>query len=165
MTAVRRHAVLSVYEGFFTGGARVLHNTVLGGLHTTGRGEHSVLSIHSEMRRETVVQRMEDDHGYRALHRIGVRITSLGRRHDVSDRTPTFTASERDFAAGQVARAEVILSLKEQPLHLLNQVSAADRPVIVCLHRSDPENQGSAMTELRTAIATGRVVAGICCAE
>lgn len=36
---------------------------------------------------------------------------------------------------------------------------------MVCLHRSDPENQGTALDELKAAIADGTVVACVCCAE
>ncbi|MGH6656292.1 MAG: glycosyltransferase, partial [Actinocrinis sp.] len=39
---------LSLYEGFFSGGARILHTDVLTGLH--GRGQsHRVLSIHGRV--------------------------------------------------------------------------------------------------------------------
>jgi glycosyltransferase involved in cell wall biosynthesis len=36
---------------------------------------------------------------------------------------------------------------------------------VVCLHRSDPENQGRALDDLKAAIAHGTVVACVCCAE
>jgi glycosyltransferase involved in cell wall biosynthesis len=77
----------------------------------------------------------------------------------------TFSAPERAAAAWHATRADVILSLKEQPLHLINQADFPRRPVIVCLHRSDPQNQGRAMAELAAAVADGRVVACICCAD
>jgi glycosyltransferase involved in cell wall biosynthesis len=157
--------VLSIYEGFFTGGARALHSSVVTGLHAMGAQEHSVLSIHSEMHRETIVQRMDDDPRYHRLSQAGVRITSLDRRPGHATDPRTFTEAELAVAASQAIRADVILSLKEQPLHLVNQVGFPNRPVIVCLHRSDPENQGQAMAELKTAIADGRVAACICCAE
>lgn len=42
--------VLSLYEGFFAGGARVLHTDLISGLHARGAQQHSVLSIASEAR-------------------------------------------------------------------------------------------------------------------
>lgn len=157
--------VLSIYEGFFAGGARALHSTVVAGLHEAGSQRHSVLSIHREMRRETIVQKMDDDPRYRSLTAAGVPVASLGRCPDGSMDPATFSGPERAAAAWHATRADVILSLKEQPLHLINQPDFPRRPVIVCLHRSDPQNQGSAMAELAAAVADGRVVACICCAE
>ncbi|MEK8225894.1 glycosyltransferase [Oerskovia sp. M15] len=37
--------------------------------------------------------------------------------------------------------------------------------MIACLHRSDPEHQGAALSDLLTAVSTGRLVGAICCAE
>ncbi len=37
--------------------------------------------------------------------------------------------------------------------------------MVVGLHRSDPENQGAALGELKAAIADGTVAACVCCAE
>jgi glycosyltransferase involved in cell wall biosynthesis len=124
-----------------------------------------VLSIHREMRRETIVQRMDDDARYRSLTAAGVPVASLGRCPDRTVEAAPFTAPELAVAARHATGADVILSLKEQPLHLVNQLDLPRRPVIVCLHRSDPQNQGRAMAELATAVAEGRVVACICCAE
>lgn len=59
--------VLSVYEGFFSGGARQLHSTVVAGLHAGGRQRHAALSIHAEIRRENTLQRMVDDQRFRML--------------------------------------------------------------------------------------------------
>ncbi len=162
---VSRLRVVSIYEGFFAGGARVLHSSVLSQLHDEGRQVHSVLSIHREMLRETLRQRMQDDHCYRQLSASGVRITSLGRVFDGQSGPVPFTAAELSRAAGRVGRADVLLSLKEQPLRLANHPDMPRKPTIVCLHRSDPENQGSALDELRRAVAQRRVVAAICCAE
>ena len=160
--------VLSVYEGFFSGGARVLHSTVVAGLHTAGSQLHSVLSINRSMRRESILQRMEDDHCYRFLRATGVPIAALNRRFDgeaAPSRPPPFRASELATAARHAARADLIVTLKEQPLRLLNHPDMPRRPVVVCLHRSDPENQGAALVELKTAVADGRIAAAICCAE
>ncbi len=160
--------VLSIYEGFFVGGARALHSNVVIGLHSRDRQAHSVLSINREMRRETMLQPMEDDPCYRSLTAAGVPVTSLGRRPagPRSRVDPSrFSASELAVAAASTANADIILSLKEQPLHLINQPGLPRRPVIVCLHRSDPQNQGRALAELRVAVDAGLIAACICCAE
>ncbi|GGM41508.1 hypothetical protein GCM10007977_048660 [Dactylosporangium sucinum] len=157
---------MSIYEGFFAGGARALHSTVVAGLHTAGSHRHSVLSLHSAMRRETVLQRMEDDASYRWLHAAGVEVNALGRRVGGGTATRrTFSAAEVATAIAHAERADIILSLKEQPLRLVNRPDFPRKPVIVCLHRSDPHNQGSALDDFRTAVAEGRVAAAICCAE
>ncbi|MGI5236872.1 glycosyltransferase [Dactylosporangium sp. CA-139066] len=158
--------VMSIYEGFFSGGARALHTSVVAGLHTGGGQHHSVLSIYSAMRRETILQRMQDDAGYRALSAAGVEVRSLVRRvgGDTAARR-TFTAAEAAAAFAHAERADIVLSLKEQPLRLVNLPGFPRKPVVVCLHRSDPQNQGSALADFRTAVADGRVAAAVCCAE
>jgi glycosyltransferase involved in cell wall biosynthesis len=156
--------VLSIYEGFFSGGARIVHSDVVLGLHEGGQ-RHAVLSVNGEMYREETRQRMEDDVCYRSLTAAGVPVTSLGRTPGTPGASETFTGPELAATTRAVAAADVILSLKEQPLGLLNQAGLPRRPVVVCLHRSDPENQGAALDELRTAVADGRVAAAICCAE
>jgi hypothetical protein len=156
--------VLSIYEGFFSGGARIVHSDVVLGLHEGGQ-RHVVLSVNGEMYREETRQRMEDDACYRSLTAAGVPVTSLGRTPGTPGAPETFTGPELASTTRAVAAADVILSLKEQPLGLLNQAGLPRRPVVVCLHRSDPENQGAALDELRTAVADGRIAAGICCAE
>lgn len=156
--------VLSVYEGFFTGGARALHSSVVAGLHDGGRQTHAVLSIHREMLRETLRQRMHNDSSYRLLRSAGVPVTTLGRTYNGGP-SAGFTTSELAKAASHAGKADVVLSLKEQPLRLVNSDAIPRSPVIVCLHRSDPENQGAALAELRTAVADGRLVAAVCCAE
>ena len=160
--------VLSVYEGFFSGGARILHTDVVLGLQEGGQ-HHSVLSVHGEVLREATRQRMEDDASYRSLTAAGVEVGTLGRTFGLpgalaSDPT-RFTGPELATTARAMAGADVILSLKEQPLGLLNQAGLPRRPVVVGLHRSDPDNQGAALGELKAAIADGTVAACVCCAE
>jgi glycosyltransferase involved in cell wall biosynthesis len=157
--------VLSVYEGFFAGGARALHSGVITGLHASGSQIHSVLSIHREMRRETLLQRMGSDAQYRQLRAAGVAVSSLGRQGDHRAEPSAFSAAEVAAAARRAAPVDIILSLKEQPLHLINHPDFPRRPVIACLHRSDPGAQGPALAELLAAVAAGRVVACVCCAE
>ena len=156
--------VLSIYEGFFAGGARELHTTVVRELHAAGGQRHSVLSLHRAVLRESLLQNIRYDARSRSLRAAGVRVGTLGRPAQGSDPT-SFSESEIASAARHVTRNDIILSLKEQPLHLVNQPGFPDRPVVVCLHRSDPQNQGRALTELLAAIGAGRVAAVICCAE
>ncbi|MEY9968281.1 glycosyltransferase involved in cell wall biosynthesis [Streptacidiphilus sp. MAP12-16] len=158
-----RLRVLSIYEGFFSGGARMLHTDAVIGLHEGGQ-RHRVLSIHGDMRREATYQRMEDDACYRSLSAAGVPVTSLGRRPPGTAGPGAFTSPELAVTTGLTADADVILSLKEQPIGLLNQAGPPHRPVVVCLHRSDPENQGAALDDLKTAVAEGRIAAAVCCA-
>ncbi|WP_329129765.1 glycosyltransferase [Streptomyces sp. NBC_01476] len=155
--------VLSVYEGFFSGGARILHSDVILGLHG-GAQEHAVLTVQGEMHREATRQRMEDDACYRSLTGAGVPVTALRRGTDAAEGEP-FSATELAATARATAAADVVLSLKEQPLALLNQAGLPLRPVVVCLHRSDPENQGPALDALLAAVEAGRLRAGVCCAE
>lgn len=156
--------VLSVYEGFFSGGARILHTDVVLGLREGGQ-YHRVLSIHGEVHREATRQRMEDDACYRSLTAAGVTVGTLGHPVDPRDDSAVFSGPQLAETARAMADADVILSLKEQPLALLNQAGLPRRPVVVSLHRSDPENQGPALDELKAAIADGTVAACVCCAE
>jgi glycosyltransferase involved in cell wall biosynthesis len=160
----RELRVLSVYEGFFSGGARIVHSDIVLGL-TEGGQHHQVLSLYGEVHREATRQRMEDDTCYRTLTAAGVGVVSLGRTFRSTGVSVGFTGPELAETARVTAGADVVLSLKEQPLALLNQAGLPRRPVVVGLHRSDPENQGTALDELKAAIADGTVVACVCCAE
>ncbi|WP_406132040.1 glycosyltransferase [Streptomyces sp. NBC_00989] len=158
--------MLSVYEGFFSGGARIVHSDVVLGLVEGGQ-HHTVLSIHGEVHREATRQAMENDACYQQLTAAGVGVSTLGRSFGGGDDQATvgFTGPELADAARALADADVVLSLKEQPLSLLNQAGLPRRPAVVCLHRSDPEHSGTALDELKAAIADGKVVACVCCAE
>ncbi|MFC8344670.1 glycosyltransferase [Streptomyces sp. NPDC057280] len=153
--------MLSVYEGFFSGGARIVHTDVVLGLVEGGQ-QHQVLSVHAEVYREATRQRMQDDACHRALTSAGVGVSALDRRQGDP---AAFTGPDLAETARAMAAADVILSLKEQPLALLNQSGLPRRPVVVCLHRSDPQNQGEALDALKAAIADGTVAAAVCCAE
>src|SRR5262245_699105 len=111
--------VLSVYEGFFSGGARILHTDVVLGLQEGGQ-HHRVLSLHGEVLREATRQPMEDDACYRSLTAADVEVTSLGRTFGlpggVTADPAQFTGPELATTARAMADADVILSLKEQPL-------------------------------------------------
>lgn len=162
--------VLSLYEGFFAGGARILHSDLVAGLHATGRQEHAILSIASSAGRESTVQSIDDDPRYRRLVAAGVEVTALGR---VAAAHPperaSYTEDELWLAAAAVRSADVVLSLKEQPVGLLLALRdhglLPDVPVAVSLHRSDPLHSGPALGWLVEATATGLVSATVSCAE
>lgn len=157
--------MLSLYEGFFRGGARILHTDVLAGLH--GRGQrHRVLSIHENVYREATFQRMRDDACYQRLVAAGIPVTALrgAERGAPARESGRFDERELMLFEREAAASRVVLTLKEQPLRLVNQAGWSG-PLVTCLHRSDPENQGSALAELRAAVAAGRVTALVCCAE
>jgi hypothetical protein len=108
--------VLSVYEGFFTGGARIVHSGVIAGLHGRRGQRHSVLSIHREMYRESLRQTMFRDASYKTLRDAGVKVSTLGR---CAGDKAAFTPAELSFTAEHLAEADLIVTLKEQPLRLL----------------------------------------------
>lgn len=162
--------VLSLYEGFFAGGARILHTDLIAGLHNAGEQQHDVLSIASAVRRDSTVQHLRRDPRYVRLAASGVGVTSLGRTGGVEAPAPsTYTDRQLRMASNLVGRADVILSLKEQPLGLLLALRKRglmpDRPVAACLHRSDPAHSGSALSWLSEAAASGLLTAEISCAR
>ncbi len=110
---------------------------------------------------------MENDACYQQLTSAGVGVSTLGRSFhgDGDPVTEGFGGPELADTARALADADVVLSLKEQPLSLLNQAGLPRRPIVACLHRSDPEHSGTALDELKSAIADGKVVAAVCCAE
>ena len=101
--------VLSVYEGFFSGGARIVHSDIVLGL-TEGGQRHQVLSLHGEVHREATRQRMTDDTCYRALTAAGVGVTSLGRTFHGPGVPAGFTGPELAETARATAGADVVLS-------------------------------------------------------
>jgi glycosyltransferase involved in cell wall biosynthesis len=162
---VGRPRVASLYEGFFSGGARILHTDVAVGLQERGY-EQSVLAINNRTFRENTDQPMETDRSYQRLTAVGVVISSLKRRASGNVDYSPFTADELADAAEQLESADIIMSVKEQPLRLINQFEEQfNTPVLVGLHRSDPENQGPSLDHLRLAIEMGRVVGLVATAE
>lgn len=143
-------SVLSLYEGFFAGGARILHTAVVRALDATTPQRHSVLSLSDRVQREFTAQRISSDNSYRRLTSAGVPVRALRR-------TPTgpITASQLKRVAQSVAKADVVLSLKEQPLTVLGRVGTSGTPLITCLHRSDPEHQGPAYRSSSTSTGPG----------
>lgn len=162
--------VLSLYEGFFAGGARILHSDVVAGLHADGGQEHRVLSLTSAARRDASLQHAHDDTRFRTLRAAGVRIDTFDRVAGDQPMTPdSFSPAELAHAASLIADADMVLSLKEQPLSLIVALERAgmlpDRPLAACLHRSDPAHSGPALGWLVDAGASGAVSATISCAE
>ncbi|MGY4857265.1 glycosyltransferase [Cryobacterium sp. AP23] len=162
--------VLSLYEGFFAGGARILHTDVIAGLHSGANQRHSVLSIASAARRESSIQLLHKDPRYVRLTQSGVEVTTLGRLGGADAPAPaTFTERQLRIASDAVRQADVILSLKEQPMGLLLALRERglmpDIPVAACLHRSDPRHSGPALSWLSEAASTGLLTAEISCAE
>ncbi|WP_150958505.1 glycosyltransferase [Microbacterium testaceum] len=162
--------VLSLYEGFFAGGARILHSDVVAGLAARGTQQHRVLSLTSAARRDASVQSAHDDTRYRHLRERGVPIDTFDRIAGDRPLAPEeFTRGELARAARLFADADVILSLKEQPLSLVVALQRAgllpDRPIAACLHRSDPTHSGPALGWLAEAATAGAVTATISCAE
>lgn len=151
--------VLSVYEGLFAGGARMLHTAVVRSLDATTAQRHAVLSLTDRVRRESTVQLAREDAGHQRLTAAGVPVTTLAR-------TAADPLGPGDLATLEraVAAADVVLSLKEQPLAALARI-AVDRPVVACLHRSDPEHQGRDLDTLVDLVDRGVVTAAICCAR
>ncbi|MEV7768711.1 glycosyltransferase [Microbacterium sp. NPDC086615] len=161
--------VLSLYEGFFAGGARILHSDVVASLAASGDQEHHVLSLTSAARRDASLQDARDDTRYRRLREAGVGITAFERVAGDRPITPdAFSAAELDHAAALFDEADIVLSLKEQPLSLVLALDKAGllpvRPTAACLHRSDPTHSGPALGWLTDAAAAGIVSATISCA-
>ena len=152
--------VLSLYEGFFSGGARILHTAVVRNLAATTSQRHSVLSLTDRAEREFTTQAIAEDTCYRRLVAAGVPVQALDRGG-----ADPLTPSQLATIEHAVGRAGVILSLKEQPLSALARVGTGDKPVFSCLHRSDPEHQGPALEALVSLHEHGLLTAAICCAR
>lgn len=157
--------VLSVYDGFFSGGARIVHTDIIIGLNNTADQDHSVISIHDQVEREFTVQRIEDDNCYQQIIESGIEVSSLGRVQTPDEGNPEFTDEELEKAQNAVDSSDMVISLKEQPLGLVNRLDTSGKIVAACLHRSDPENQGDSLLELKKAIKLGKLATCICCAD
>ena len=152
--------VLSLYEGFFAGGARILHTAVVRGLDATSGQRHRVLSLTNRVQREFTEQAITDDTSYRRLARAGVPIQALDRTSD-----QPLSVTQLQMIERAVGDADLILSLKEQPLAALSAVGTRGTPLLVALHRSDPEHSGPALTALMNLYAERALTAAICCSH
>lgn len=161
---MKRPKVTSLYEAFFSGGARKQHTAVKLGLREQGYPQ-SALAINDEVFRENTLQLMHENSCYRQLTAADIAVTSLGRKAKGEvDYTP-FTDDEMALFRRSTQDAQVIMSVKEQPLRLVTQAEELDIPVIVELHRSDPEHQGQSLNDLWLAIAMGRVAGLVATSE
>ncbi|MBJ7355956.1 glycosyltransferase [Nocardioides sp.] len=152
--------VLSLYEGFFSGGARILHTSMVRSLHATTAQRHAVLGLTDRSVREATVQPASSDPSYRRLRSAGVPVTTLARGAAEPMRRSHLARVRR-----ATAETDVVLSLKEQPLVALEESGAGGRPVIACLHRSDPERQGRGLEVLAGLVREGVVTHAVCCAR
>jgi glycosyltransferase involved in cell wall biosynthesis len=158
MATSRPLKVLSLYEGFFVGGARIVHSAIIKQLHLQGQ-EHSVLSLTNRQYREYMLQRAEDNFLWKDLSEAGLKLTALDR-----DGSEPLTADEREQVARLLEAADVVLSLKEQPLEIIEEIPFTT-PLVVALHRSDPEHQGSGPASLLRYQAADRLTRVVCVAH
>lgn len=152
--------VLSLYEGFFAGGARILHTAVVRSLDATSGQRHSVLSLTNRVTREFTAQAISDDTCYRRLVSAGVPVRALDRCGEQPLRVSDLAIIEQC-----VTGSDILLSLKEQPLAALSAVGTRGRPLVTCLHRSDPEHSGPSLDALVTLHREGALTAAVCCSH
>lgn len=157
----RSPRILSIYDSFFLGGARLLHSHVVEELHSRFGQEHSVLSLTDRVLREGSAQLARESLPWKSLEAAGVSLTAL--RREPGD---PYGAAEREAIETAVADADLILVLKEQALEGLEQVAAlGSKPVILSLHRSDPKNQGRGPGAIFDALERGDLTEIVCCAD
>ncbi len=138
--------IVSVYNGFFSGGARNVHTDLVSQIAKTDLPQ-VVISMADEVDRGFEGrQKMTDDSNYKRLLSEGFNIESLGL--DISEEEANHAAVQS--MAGKLLDVDpsVILSLKEQPVKLLVEANKylevlgyEPYPIIVTLHRTDPEVQ------------------------
>jgi glycosyltransferase involved in cell wall biosynthesis len=150
--------VLSLYEGFFAGGARILHTAVVRSLDATTAQRHGVLSLSNRANREFTAQAIENDTSYRRLTAAGIPVRALDRSAGAPLRVLDLAIVEQ-----AVIGTDVILALKEQPLAPLTVTGTGGNPLITCLHRSDPEHSGSSLDALVSLHEEGLLTAAVCC--
>ncbi|UDY22959.1 glycosyltransferase [Nocardioides sp. Kera G14] len=152
--------VLSLYEGFFAGGARILHTAVVRNLHATTDQDHRVLSLTNRVTREFTIQAIDTDTSYRRLVSASIPVRAL-------DRGPTdpLKAYDLHLIAREIRYADVLFSLKEQPLDALLRVGTRGTPLVTALHRSDPEHSGAALGSLVEVHRQGLLSAAVCCSH
>lgn len=155
----RRLKVLSLYEGFFVGGARIIHTETLKALHKEGQ-EHSVLSLTNRLVKEAGVQWAHENFLWHSLTEAGVKLYALDR-----DGSEPLTAEELAFAEGLIEEADVVWALKEQALEGFESILKETKPLVVSLHRSDPENQGAGPGTLLKFQETAKLRTVVFCAE
>ena len=151
--------VLSLMTSLFQGGSPIIHSNVVAAMHARGKQRHDVLSFTDHVQREHTMQRIEDSLPHAIFTEAQVGLHWLNR-------SPSDPLSNMDrlFAEQLVLGSDIIFSLKEQPLRFLKQLDHFDKPLVVALHRSDPEHQGSGTQALAGFSEQGLLKAGVCCA-
>lgn len=151
--------VLSLYEGFFIGGSRIIHTEIVSQLHAKHDQDHQVLSVTDKVRREFEIQHAATTPSWAALEAAGIPVSALNRE-------PGESITREQLAELQHAldSADVILSLKEQPLTDLHGLHVGC-PLFVAVHRTDPQNQGAGTCDLIRWWQSGVVTRIIACAE
>lgn len=138
--------IVSVYTGFFSGGARNVHTDLVSQIAKTDLPQ-VVISMSDEVDRGFEgIQNMRDDSNYQRLLSEGFNIESLGL--DTIDDQVNYAAVQSMANKLLEVDPSVILSLKEQPVKLLveankylERIGYEPYPIIVTLHRTDPEVQ------------------------
>jgi glycosyltransferase involved in cell wall biosynthesis len=81
------------------------------------------------------------------------------------DGSEPLTPEELAFAEGLIEDADVVWALKEQSLEGLHEILKETKPLVVSLHRSDPENQGVGPSTLLKFQETAKLRTVVFCAE
>ena len=152
-------SVLSLMASLFQGGSPIIHANIVAAMQLRGVQRHDVLSFTSRVRREHTVQHIKDSQPHGIFTEAEVGLHWL-------DRAPSDPLSDMDllFAEQLIRGSDIIMTLKEQPLGLLKRLDGFDKPLVVTLHRSDPEHQGAGTRALADFAADGTLRAGVCCA-
>ena len=152
-------SVLSLMASLFQGGSPIIHANIVAAMQQRGVQRHDALSFTSRVRREHTVQHIQDSlpHGILTDAQVGLHWL---------DRAPSDPLSDMDllYAEQLIRGSDIIMTLKEQPLGLLKRLDGFDKPLVVTLHRSDPEHQGAGTRALADFAADGTLRAGVCCA-
>lgn len=152
--------ILNIYNEFFHGGARILHTDVVVSLFERGQ-THTACALYDRVTREKSLQHMEDDVCYKALRAHGIAVTAITPH--ANDGTPPGAEAVTRLET-LAAEHDMLLVLKEQPLTFLREASV-NKPLIVCLHRSDPDPASPEVKALIDGIDKGHITHCICCAR
>ena len=150
--------VLSLYDGFFVGGSRIVHTDIISHLQAEELFSSKVLSLSNKVKREYTTQKAHQTASWKLLEKTGVEVTALNRTPE-----EPFTDEQLSQIQNTLNEADVILSLKEQPLTALQNLDIS-KPLLVALHRSDPEHQGEGVEELISLAHEGVLTKAISCA-
>lgn len=150
--------ILSLFDGFFVGGSRIVHTDIITGLHKDFGQSHSVLSLTNRMTREFTLQKAENTATWKSIDKAGIPIQALNR--DVSS---PWTDEDLSTLKKAVDETDIILSLKEQPLPALDLIEW-EKPLVVSVHRSDPKHQGLGLSEMVDLVGKNKLSRVVSCA-